>query len=126
MAKEIMQCRNGCGSKYLDRQYNARFQSDGKGLLIAEYHCRNCEWRAVWDTKSKRLMINNDGKVEIQYSSDPVTAMIEAMDQVDEDEMTGSGNLMNRILGSAGSLLDIGKGLGYFSRDYSSKRSSNS
>jgi len=38
----------------------------------------------------------------------------------DEDEMTGSGNLMNRILGSAGSLFDIGKGLGYFSNERSS------
>ena len=87
MSKEIMQCRNGCGSEYLDREYNSRFESNGKGLLITEYHCRNCEWRAVWDTKSKRLMINNDGKVEIQYSSDSVTAMIEAMDQADEDAL---------------------------------------
>ena len=38
----------------------------------------------------------------------------------DEDEMTGSGNLMKRSLGLGGSLFDIGKGLGYFSNERSS------
>ena len=35
----------------------------------------------------------------------------------DEDEMIGSGNLMKRVLGIGGSLYDISRGLGYFSRD---------
>ena len=44
----------------------------------------------------------------------------DALSQGVDDEMTGSGNLMNRILGSARSLFDIGKGLGYFSNERSS------